>query len=75
MNDFNRKDSLDIHGDVNNAYNEFIKTFTNKLNKSAPLKKKKTKAKPKSKSNLPWLTRDLIKMKDKKSRLYKQNMR
>ena len=29
MNDFNWKDSLEIHGDVNSAYNEFTKIFTN----------------------------------------------
>ena len=45
MNDFNWKDSLEIHGDVNNAYNKFIKIFTNMLNKFTPHKKKNTKAK------------------------------
>ena len=73
MNDFNWKDSLEIHSDVNSAYNEFTKIFTNMLNKFTPLKKKNTKAK--TKSNLPWLTRDLIKMINKKSRLYKQYIR
>ena len=73
MNNFNWKDSLEIHGDVNGAYNEFIKIFTNMLNKFTPLKKKNTKAK--TKSNLPWLTKDLIKMINKKSKLYKQYMR
>ena len=29
MNDFNWKDSLEIHGDVNSAYYEFTKIFTN----------------------------------------------
>ena len=67
------KDSLVIHGNVNSAYNKFIKTFTNMLNKFTPLKKKNAKAK--AKSNLPWLTKDLIKMINKKSRLYKQYMR
>ena len=43
------------------------------LNKFTPLKKKNTKTK--TKSNLPWLTKDLIKMISKKSRLYKQYMR
>ena len=37
MNDFNWKDSLEIYGDVNSAYNEFTKTFTNMLNKFTPL--------------------------------------
>ena len=73
MNDFNWKDSLEIYGDVNSAYNEFTKTFTNMLNKFTPLKKKTTKAK--TKSYLPWLTRDLIKMINKKTRLYKQYTR
>ena len=73
MNDFNWKDSLEIHGDVNSAYNEFTKIFTNMLNKFTPLKKKNTKAK--TKSNLSWLTRDLSKMINKKTRLYKQYMR
>ena len=73
MNDFNWKDLLENHDDVNSAYNEFIKIFTNMLNKFAPLKKKNTKTK--TKSNLPWLTKDLIKMISKKSRLYKQYMR
>ena len=68
MNDFNWKDSLEIHGDVNSAYNEFTKIFTNMLNKFTPLRKKNTKAK--TKSNLLWLTRDLIKMINKKTRLY-----
>ena len=43
------------------------------LNKFTPLKKKNTKAK--TKSNLPWLTRDLIKMVNKKTRLHKRYMR
>ena len=73
MNDFNWKDLLENHDDVNSAYNEFIKIFTNMLNKFTPLKKKNTKTK--TKSNLPWLTKDLIKMISKKSRLYKQYMR
>ena len=64
MNDFKWKDSLEIHGDVNSAYNEFIKIFTNMLNKFTPLKKKNSKAK--TKSNLPWLTKDLIKMINRK---------
>ena len=33
MNDFNWKDSLEIHRDVNSAYNESTKIFTNLLNK------------------------------------------
>ena len=66
-------DSLEIHGDVNSAYNEFTKIFTNMLNKFTPLKKKNTKAK--TKSDLPWLTRDLIEMINKKTRLYKQYTR
>ena len=70
MNDFNWKDLLENLDDVNSAYNEFVKIFTNMLNKFTPLKKKNTKAK--TKSNLPWLTKDLIKMISKKSRLYKQ---
>ena len=41
MNDFNWKDSPEIHGDVNSAYNKFINFFTNMLNKFTPLKKKK----------------------------------
>ena len=50
MNDFNWKYSLEIHGDVNSAYNKCIKYFTNMLNKFAPLKKKnKTKTKLKLK--------------------------
>ena len=43
------------------------------LNKFTPLKKKNTKAK--TKFNLPWLTRDLIKMINKKTRPYQQYMR
>ena len=39
------KDSLEINGDVNSAYNKFINIFTNMLNM---LKKKNTKAKTKS---------------------------
>ena len=73
MHDFNWKDSLEIHGDVCSAYIEFTKIFTNMLNKFTPIKKKNTKAK--TKFNLPWLTRDLIKMINKKPRLYKQYMR
>ena len=36
--DFNWKDSLEIYGDVNSAYNEFTKIFTNMLTKFTPLK-------------------------------------
>ena len=74
MNYFNWKDSREIYGDVNSVYNKLINIFTNMLNnKFTPLKKKNTKAK--TKSNLPWLTRDPIKMINKKSRFYKQYMR
>ena len=43
------------------------------LNKFTSLKKKNIKAK--TKSNLPWLTKDLIKMINEKRRLYKQYIR
>ena len=72
MSNFNWKDHIQCHdNNVNNAYNKFIETFNSILDKYTPFKKKN---KSKTKSKLPWITKDLIKMINKKNRLYKQYM-
>jgi len=72
MTNFNWKDSIKMHDNVNDAYNNFIEIFNSMLDKFVPLKKKSNKTKTKSK--LPWIAKDLIKMINKKNRFYKQYM-
>ena len=60
-----------LNDNANSAYDKFIKVFTNMLDKCTPLKRKR---KSRNKSSLPWITKDLIKMINKKNRLYKKYM-
>ena len=49
MTNFNWKDSLETHDNVNDAYNNFFKIFSSMLDVYTPLKKKNHKTKTKSK--------------------------
>ena len=64
-------DLFKLNDNANSAYDKFIKVFTNMLDKCTPLKRKR---KSRNKSSLPWITKDLIKMINKKNRLYKKYM-
>ena len=59
-------DLFKLNDNANSAYDKFIKVFTNMLDKCTPLKRKR---KSRNKSSLPWITKDLIKMINKKKQI------
>ncbi len=73
MSKINWKEVLNKHvNDVNVMYNKFMEIFNLMLDKYTPLKRKKCRSK--TKPTHPWITKDLIKLINKKSKLYKQYM-
>ena len=71
MAKINWQDLLKLFDNASHAYDKFIEIFTDLLDKYTPLKRKR---KSKTKSSLPWIKKDLIKMIHRKNRLYKQYM-
>ena len=71
MANYKWNDLFKLTDNANTAYDKFIKTFSTMLDKYTPFKRKR---KFRNKSSLPWITRDIIKMINKKNRLYKKYM-